>query len=148
MPAETEFSTVLGPDVVVKGELSFEKAVRLQGKLEGSVRTPGKLHIDREAKVQADVRAGSVAIEGQVRGNLSATERVELKSTADYEGDLQASKLIVEEGAVFKGHVSVGPGVLKGEKPAEPERAAGASRVSPPAPTNGQHGRVPANAGA
>src|SRR5688500_18256410 len=54
MAAESEFSTVLGPDVFVKGELSFEKAVRLQGRIEGSVRTPGKLHIDREAKVQAD----------------------------------------------------------------------------------------------
>lgn len=135
--AETDYSTVLGPDVVFKGELSFEKAVRLQGKLEGSVRTPGKLHVDREAKVQADVRAGSVAIEGQVRGNLQATERIELKATADYEGDLQTTKLIVEEGAVFKGNVSVGPGVLKGEpttKAAVETPPAGLSRPGAPAP--------------
>lgn len=116
--AENDFSTVLGPDVVFKGELNFEKPVRLQGRLEGSVRTPGKLHIDREAKVQADVRAGAIAIEGQVRGNLAASDRIELKATADYEGDLQASKLIVEEGAVFKGNVTVGPNVVKGEGPA------------------------------
>ena len=134
--AENDFSTVLGPDVVFKGELNFEKPVRLQGRLEGSVRTPGKLHIDREAKVQADVRAGAVTIEGQVRGNIAAMERIELKATADYEGDLQALKLIVEEGAVFKGNVSVGPGVLKGEAKAAPARGveappAGLSR--PPA---------------
>jgi cytoskeletal protein CcmA (bactofilin family) len=129
--AETDFSTVLGPDVVFKGELSFEKAVRLQGKLEGSVRTPGKLHIDREAKVQADVRAGAVTIEGQVRGNLAATDRIEMKATADYEGDLQATKLIVEEGAIFKGHVAVGPGVVKGEGPAK------AASEAPPAGLRG-----------
>lgn len=137
--AETDYSTVLGPDVVFKGELSFEKAVRLQGKLEGSVRTPGKLHVDREAKVQADVRAGAIAIEGQIRGNLIATERIELKATADYEGDLQTTKLIVEEGAIFKGQVSVGPGVLKGEaatpaaKPAVETPPAGLSRPGAPA---------------
>ena len=144
MAADSEFSTVLGPDVVFKGELSFEKPVRLQGKLEGSVRTPGKLHIDREAKMQADVRAGSIAIEGQVRGNLVASDRVELKSTADYEGDLSASKLIVEEGAIFKGHVSVGPGAIK---PGEGETAA-ISRPNPAAAANGHVSRVVAHANA
>ena len=133
--AENDFSTVLGPDVVFKGELSFEKPVRLQGRLEGSVRTPGKLHIDREAKVQADVRAGAIAIEGQVRGNLAASERIELKATSDYEGDLQALKLIVEEGAVFKGQVSVGPGVVKGDgkAPAKGVEAPPAGLSRPPA---------------
>ena len=149
--ADSEFSTVLGPDVVFKGELSFEKPVRLQGKLEGSVRTPGKLHIDREAKVQADVRAGSIAVEGHVRGNLAATDRVELKSTSDYEGDLQASKLIVEEGAVFKGHVSVGPSAVKGGEfeapPAGLTRPAAAAAGAEKG--NGQHApRVHANANA
>lgn len=149
MAAESsEFSTVLGPDVFFKGELSFEKGVRLQGKLEGSVRTPGKLHIEREAKVQADVRAGSVAVEGTVRGNLTVTDRIELKATADYEGDLQASKLTVEEGAVFKGHVTVGPGVIKGDHETPP---AGLSRAGAPGHTNGEHqpprrGNVPASA--
>ena len=146
MAAEHDYSTVLGPDVVFKGELSFEKAVRLQGRLEGSVRTPGKLHVDREAKMQAEVRAGSITIEGQVRGNVAASERVELKSTADYEGDLQASKLVVEEGALFKGHVSVGPSVVKGEFETPP---AGLSRPMVADKSNGQHGgRVQAAVGA
>ena len=149
MAAEhNEFPTVLGPDVFFKGELSFEKAVRLQGKLEGSVRTPGRLHIDREAKVQADVKAGSVTVEGTVRGNLTVSDRIELKSTADYEGDLQASKLTVEEGAVFKGHVTVGPGVIKGEVETPP---AGLSRAGSPGQHNGEHqpprrGNAPASA--
>lgn len=137
--ADQEFSTVLGPDVIIKGEMSFEKAVRLQGRLEGNVKTPGKLHVDREAKLAADVRAGSIAVEGEVRGNLTATDRIELKATADYEGDLQASKLIVEEGAVFKGHVSVGPGAVKGGADAE---SPGISRPQPVQQPNGQPARV------
>jgi cytoskeletal protein CcmA (bactofilin family) len=143
-----EFSTVLGPDVFFKGELSFEKGVRLQGKLEGSVRTPGKLHIEREAKVQADVNAGSVAVEGQVRGNMTVSDRVELKATADYEGDLQASKLTVEEGAVFKGHVTVGPGAVKSTGGRVESPPAGLSRPGAAPGNNGdqQAQRRPANA--
>ncbi len=120
--ADQEFTTVLGPDVSIKGELSFEKAVRLQGKFEGEVRTGGMLHVDREASMTGDVKAGNVRVDGTVRGNLSANGRIELKESSDYEGDLTAAKLVVEEGAVFKGHVTVGPNAVKagGGKKDEP----------------------------
>jgi cytoskeletal protein CcmA (bactofilin family) len=109
-----EFPTVLGPDANFKGELSFEKGMRLQGRFEGKISTPGRVHIAKEAKMQADVDAGGIIVEGDVQGNLSANDRIELKNTARYEGDLRASKLVVEEGAAFSGHVSVGPDAVKG----------------------------------
>jgi cytoskeletal protein CcmA (bactofilin family) len=83
--------------------------MRLQGRFEGKINSPGRLHIAKEAKMSADVDAGSIIVEGEVEGNLSASDRVELKSSARYKGDLTASKLVVEEGAAFVGHVSVGP---------------------------------------
>ena len=104
-----EFPTVLGPDANFKGELSFEKGMRLMGRFEGKLNTPGRLHIAKEAKMSADVEAGAIVVEGEVQGNLSANDRIELKQTARYEGDLRASKLVVDEGAIFNGHVSVGP---------------------------------------
>lgn len=113
-PANQEFPTILGPDASFKGELSFEKGMRLMGRFEGKVNTPGRLHITREAKMAADVEAGGIVVEGEVQGNLSANDRIELKNSARYEGDLRASKLIVEEGAAFNGHVSVGPDSVKG----------------------------------
>jgi cytoskeletal protein CcmA (bactofilin family) len=109
-----EFPTVLGPDASFKGELTFEKGLRLQGKLEGTVTTAGKLHVAKEAKMSANVEAGTIIVEGEVRGNLIANDRIELKNSARYEGDLTAAKLVVEEGAVFSGHVSVGPEARKG----------------------------------
>jgi cytoskeletal protein CcmA (bactofilin family) len=109
-----EFPTVLGPDATFKGELSFEKGLRLQGRMEGKVNTAGKLHIAKEAKMSADVDAGTIVVEGDVKGNLTANDRIELKNSARYEGDLTAAKLVVEEGAVFNGHVSVGPEARKG----------------------------------
>jgi cytoskeletal protein CcmA (bactofilin family) len=117
--AGQEFPTILGPDANFKGELSFEKGMRLMGRFEGKMSTPGRVHIAKEAKMSADVDAGAIIIEGEVQGNLSANDRIELKQTARYEGDLRASKLVVDEGAVFNGHVSVGPdGQAKRPQPA------------------------------
>jgi len=114
-----EFPTIIGPDASFKGELSFEKGLRLQGRFEGKISTPGRLHIAKEAKMQADVEAGSVIVEGDVRGNLTAADRIELKQSARYEGDLSAAKLVVDEGAIFSGHVTVGPDAVKasGQRP-------------------------------
>jgi cytoskeletal protein CcmA (bactofilin family) len=116
-PTAQEFSTVLGPDASFKGELTFEKGLRIHGRVDGKIQTPGRLHIAREAKVQADVEAGAIIIDGEVRGNLMAHDRVELKQTARYEGDLVATKLVVEEGASFNGHVTVGPDMAKNARP-------------------------------
>jgi len=114
-----EFPTVLGPDASFKGELSFEKGMRLMGRFEGKVNTPGRLHVAKEAKMSADVEAGAIIVEGEVQGNLSANDRIELKQSARYEGDLRATKLVVDEGAIFSGHVNVGPdGQQKRPQPA------------------------------
>jgi cytoskeletal protein CcmA (bactofilin family) len=132
-----EFPTTLGPDASFKGELSFEKGLRLQGRFEGKINTAGRLHIAKEAKMQADVDAGAVVVEGDVKGNLNAADRIELKQTARYEGDLRASKLVVDEGAVFSGHVTVGPEAVK-NRPAgsqataqQPSRAIGGNGPTP-----------------
>ena len=113
-PGNQDFPTTIGADASFKGELTFEKGLRLMGRFEGKINTPGRLHIAREAKMQADVDAGAIIVEGDVRGNLTASDRIELKQTARYEGDLVAAKLVVDEGAAFSGHVTVGPDAVKG----------------------------------
>src|SRR6476620_9396782 len=136
-PGPGEFPTILGPDANFKGELSFEKGMRLMGKFEGKVNTPGRIHVAKEAKMQADVDAGGIVVEGEVQGNLSASDRIELKQSARYEGDLRATKLVVDEGAVFNGHVSAGPEQPKGARPApqgQPHGAGAPSGDRRPAP--------------
>jgi cytoskeletal protein CcmA (bactofilin family) len=135
-----EFPTIIGPDASFKGELTFEKGLRLQGKLEGKINTGGKLHVSKEAKLSADVDAGAIVVEGEVRGNLNASDRIELKSTARYEGDLTANKLVVDEGAAFQGHVSVGPDVSKPRSSSSPGMNRPASTPQPgnaPKPAQG-----------
>jgi cytoskeletal protein CcmA (bactofilin family) len=125
-----EFPTILGPDATFKGELSFDKGMRLHGRLEGKINTPGRLHVAKEAKMQADVDAGSIVVEGDVKGNLNASDRIELKQSARYEGDLRTTKLVVDEGAVFSGHVSVGPEAVKNR----PSSSANINAPQPPRP--------------
>ena len=111
--APAEFPTVIGADAVFKGELSFEKGVRVDGKIEGKVATKGFIAVSQGGHLQADVDAGSVIIEGEVRGNLVAADRVELRKSARLKGDITASKLLVAEGAAFVGHCHIGPEAQK-----------------------------------
>ena len=142
-----EFPTILGPDARFKGELSFEKGMRVMGHFEGKVTTPGRIHIAKEAKMQADVEAGGIIVEGEVNGNLSANDRIELKNTARYEGDLRASRLVVDEGAVFSGHVSVGPDSVKGRPPERGSERPGIGANVGGKPANAPGGNQPQPAG-
>ena len=125
-----DFPTIIGPDASFKGEMTFEKGLRLQGKFEGKVNSAGRLHVAKEARLTADVEVGSMIVEGEVRGNLTAQDRIELKSSARYEGDLRASKLVVDEGAVFSGNVTVGPDAVK--RGAAPMGAPASAPAIPP----------------
>ena len=125
-----DFPTVLGPDASFKGELSFEKGMRLLGKMEGKINSPGRLHVSKEAKMQCDVDAGAITVEGDVNGNLSAGDRIELKQSARYQGDLRASRLVVDEGAIMVGHVTVGPDAVKNRPPQAAGAGAGAGSSS------------------
>src|SRR3954467_3636565 len=116
-PTQQEFPTIIGPDASFKGELTFEKGLRLMGKFEGRITTAGRLHIAKEAHMQAEVESGAIIVEGEVKGNLTASDRIELKQSARLEGDLRATKLTVDEGAVFSGHVHVGPDAVKNRPP-------------------------------
>src|SRR5207249_3509400 len=117
-----------------KGELTFEKGLRLMGKFEGRINTPGRLHIAREARMQADVESGAIIVEGEVKGNLIANDRIELKQTARLEGDLRATKLTVDEGAIFSGHVTVGPDAVKNRPPQAKLSGSSAAALPPPQP--------------
>jgi cytoskeletal protein CcmA (bactofilin family) len=131
-PAAAQHS-ILGPDIQIKGTLVFEKSVQLQGRVEGNVNGAGTLHVAPEGKVVGDVDTAAVIIEGEVRGNITASDRVELKASSHYEGDLRSTRLAIEAGAFFTGHVTVGtePGKDRpaGKPAAARPAAAGAGKV-------------------
>jgi len=106
--SNSEFPTTIGADAVFKGQLHFEKGVRLLGKFEGEITSAGQLVVAEGAALNGDVKAGIVRIDGNVKGNLDAQTKVQLTSSARLEGDVQAQRLEVAEGAVLIGRCVVG----------------------------------------
>jgi len=106
--SDNDFPTIIGPDASFKGELSFEKGVKILGSFEGRISTKGNLVVAAEGAIQADVEAGTITVEGEINGNISAGDLVELKNSARLQGDLRCERLIVVDGAHFVGHCNVG----------------------------------------
>ena len=113
MAEATTTTTVIGPDTQIKGDMVFESTARILGKFEGTIASKGELQIANGASCKAAVEASKVLVDGDVEGNLTARERVELTAKAKMKGDLVAARLVVAEGAAFTGHVSVGPDATK-----------------------------------
>lgn len=103
-----EFPTTIGADAVFKGQLQFEKGVKLLGKFEGEITSEGQLVIADGASLTGEVKAASIRVDGQVKGNLSASGKVQLSASARLEGDLHTNRLEVAEGAVLVGRCVVG----------------------------------------
>ena len=119
--SDSEFPTIIGPDAVFKGELKFEKGVKHLGQFDGQIETKGHLMIAEGARLTGEVRAGSVDVQGVVKGNLNATEKVRLAATARLEGDLETARLEVAEGAVFVGRCVVGSNGSVGSRAGRPD---------------------------
>jgi len=103
-----ESPTVIGADANFKGELSFDKSVRIEGNFEGQIHSKGTLHIAEGASVSANVEATNVKIEGTCKGNLTVAEKLHMLASAKVEGDLRTSRLEISDGAIFVGNVVVG----------------------------------------
>ncbi len=103
-----EYPTIIGPDAKFKGELSFEKGVRVIGQFEGTIKSKGHLHVAEGARLKADVDAGDIDVDGEIKGNVTANGKVNLKSSARLEGDLHTARLEVADGATFIGNCVVG----------------------------------------
>ncbi len=103
-----DFATVLGPDAHFKGELSFEKGVRLLGQFEGEISSKGEFVVAEGASLKGEVQAGNIQLDGEVEGNLRATGKIQLSASARLKGDLHTNRLEVADGATFVGHCVVG----------------------------------------
>lgn len=105
--------TLIGSDVAIKGEMSFDGSMRIEGKIEGKIQSKGKVAFGQGAQVVADVSVGEAKIEGTFKGNLTAASRIEMAATAHVLGDVRSTKLVIAEGATFVGNCHVSPDALK-----------------------------------
>jgi len=105
----------IGKTVVIRGEVKGSEDLIVDGRVEGTVTlSESRLTIGPTANVAADLSAKDVLILGQVKGNVVATGRVELRAGCVMEGDIRALRLAVEDNAVFRGKVDLTQGASKG----------------------------------
>jgi cytoskeletal protein CcmA (bactofilin family) len=104
---EKSIKAYMGEDTVFNGSLTFDGAVRIDGKFEGQVKTNDTLIVGETGDLKADVTAGVLIAKGKINGTIVATERVEIHSTSKIVGNIQAPSFKVEVGAIFDGHVDM-----------------------------------------
>ena len=110
MASKTDEKTIkayMGEDTIFNGSLTFDGAVRIDGKFEGQVKTNDTLIVGETGELNADVTAGILISKGKITGTIIATERVEIHSTSKVVGNIRAPSLVVEIGAVFDGHIDM-----------------------------------------
>lgn len=87
----------------INGELHFEDTFRVDGRLTGKVVSEGDLVVGEQGEVDGTIEVGRVFVSGVVRGNVTATSRVELTAGGKVYADLATPALVIEEGAIFEG---------------------------------------------
>lgn len=92
----------------ITGEVNSEGSIRIDGKLNGSLYTQGKLVVGSSGNITGDIRCQNANIEGRIEGQLEVKEMLILKQSAVIDGDIKTLKLVVEEGAVFNGKIIMG----------------------------------------
>jgi cytoskeletal protein CcmA (bactofilin family) len=121
----------IGPSIIIKGDVSGEEDLVIQGRIEGTVDLGTcSVTIGPEGRVAADVSGHTVRVEGEVRGNLRGQEQIVLSATARVEGNITAPRVTVDDGASFRGAIDMGRDPI-GSGSAEKAKAA----AKPPAPT-------------
>lgn len=100
--------TRIGESIHIKGELSGNEDLEIAGKVEGKVGLEGHdLTIRETGDIEGDIIGKNVQVRGKVIGDITATERLEIKSPGSVLGDLKALKIVIEDGVNFKGSVEV-----------------------------------------
>ncbi len=105
----TTSKNTLASDVEIKGNLKFSGELTFEGKLDGEIQTDGTLHLGDTAVINGNINAQSVVVRGKVNGNITAKEKIDIKSKAELFGDIRAASLAIEEGVTFVGKTEVNP---------------------------------------
>jgi len=116
-------------DVEVKGTLKFSGELTFDGKLEGDVQSEGALHLGDNAVVKGNINVNSVVVRGKINGNITAREKIDIKSKTELFGDIRAARLVMEEGVTFVGATEVNPNKAS-PTPVPPQRAGEAPKLA------------------
>ena len=126
--------TVIGQQAVIKGELKSEDNILVEGRVEGKIAGGSRVIIGRTGKVHAEVLAEIVSVQGEVHGDCEGRSKVEITSTGRVFGNISADKIVVAEGATFRG----------ASRMAASRKPVAVERPSTPAPSSSSEPETPA----
>ena len=118
---ENSVDTIIGINVVLKGNLRNKGSIQVNGTIEGEVKSDENVNIGETAKIKGPVMAKTIEISGEVKGLVEASEKLELNPTGKVTGDISAKSLIIKQGAVFVGKSNMLAGAHTEEKESESE---------------------------
>jgi len=106
--AATGEQATIGKSLVIKGEVSGSESLYIDGKVEGSINLAGnRVTVGRNGQVAANISAREIVVLGKVRGNVTASDRVDIRSEGSLTGDVTAQRISIEDGAFFKGGIDI-----------------------------------------
>jgi cytoskeletal protein CcmA (bactofilin family) len=106
-PASSDQATI-GKSLIIKGEVTGSESLYIDGKVEGSINLPGnRVTVGRNGQVTANISAREIVVLGKVRGNVNASDRVDIRSEGSLSGDVVAQRISIEDGAFFKGGIDI-----------------------------------------
>lgn len=113
-------STVIGPSILISGKLTGDEDLTVRGRVEGELNLSKTLIVETSGIVKANVSVRNAIVSGVVVGNITATESVELTREGRMVGDINSPRVIIVDGASFRGHVDMGNAEPRpqGERPA------------------------------
>lgn len=114
-------SSYLGKQIVIDGRITGEESLIVEGTVKGAIDLKSDIRVGTSGRIEATVHARNVTIEGTVIGDVSADNRVELVVGASLEGNIKAPKVVVAEGAKFRGNVNMGSAGKNEPKAVEPK---------------------------
>jgi cytoskeletal protein CcmA (bactofilin family) len=112
--ASTADQATIGKSLVIKGEVTGSESLYIDGRVEGSINLAGnRVTVGRNGVVAANINAREIVVLGKVRGNLTASDRVDIRSDGSLTGDVVAARISIEDGAFFKGGIDIRKGGTK-----------------------------------
>jgi cytoskeletal protein CcmA (bactofilin family) len=118
----TADQATIGKSLVIKGEVTGSESLYIDGRVEGSINLSGnRVTVGRNGVVAANINAREIVVLGKVRGNLTASDRVDIRSDGSLTGDVVAARISIEDGAFFKGGIDIRKGGQPGQQKANGE---------------------------
>ena len=120
----------VGKSLVIKGEVTGSESLYIDGRVEGSINLSGnRVTVGRNGVVSANINAREIVVLGKVRGNLTASDRVDIRSDGSLTGDVIAARISIEDGAFFKGGIDIRKG---GQPQQQQQKANGEDKAAAP----------------